>query len=84
MRAGVRLRISARGVALRAGGGRLVGGCDTALGGCDAVKVNYCVRVVSRYVKLLPANFFQHFGIDIATANDGNIEFGLRKLIATE
>lgn len=35
-------------------------------------------------VDSFPANFFQHLGIDIATADDGDVEFGFRELIATE
>jgi hypothetical protein len=79
LRARIHLRVSARGMALRTGGGGLVSGRDTALGGHGALKVK-CPN--TRH--LFSANFFQHPGIDVATADDGNVEFCFWQLIAAE
>ncbi len=33
---------------------------------------------------LAPQKFFQHFGIDVTAADDGDVEFGFRKFIFVE
>jgi hypothetical protein len=50
LRSRLRLRFPARGVAVRIGRGRLVGGRDTALGGRRTFKVNLPPVVATRFL----------------------------------
>ena len=58
VRAGVDLRFFARGVALRTGGGGLVGGRDTALGGCGALKVKCSIRTDVDYSRRISSSIW--------------------------
>lgn len=81
LRAWVRLWIPAGGLAVRAGRGSVVCGRHPALG-----EGRGCKGIVDPRVEfaLFAANVFQHFRIDIAAADDGDVQFRLRNLIATE
>jgi hypothetical protein len=75
LRARVRLRFSAGSLAVWIGRGSVVCGCDTAVGVGRTRKVNWdwfssCA--------LAAAKFFEHLGIDVAAADDGNVHLRLR------
>jgi hypothetical protein len=73
VRARLDLRLSARRMAVWVGGGSLVGGGNTAL-----VYGALSEQLIAWH--RLAADFFQHLGIDIASANDGSGKLFLRQL----